>query len=134
MRPKSFKKFVEEKEKEASSPHLDALGDELGIDARDMEKEPMVGSFFSMGKETRNIGPYKIVSLKRNDEGQVTHALVKKIDDRAIKNRKYIDDEGEMKSISGDGEDETMLVPIEDLDKLLSQDFQPPDAAAGGVV
>jgi len=132
MRAKSFGKFVEERE--SSSPHIDAMQDELGIDPRDLEKEPQVAAFFGMGKEVRNIGPYKVVSLKRDDEGRITHAVVKRFDDRAIINRRYRDEDGGPVRMDKDYESDRMVVPIEDLDKLMSQDFQPPDQAGGGMM
>lgn len=132
MRAKSFREFVEERE--ASSPHIDAIQDELGIDPRDLEKEPQVAAFFQMGKEVRNIGPYRIVSLKRDDDGRITHAVVRRFDDRGIINRRYRDEEGGMVRMDRDADSERMVVPIEDLDKLLSQDFQPPEAPPGGMM
>lgn len=132
MRAKSFRKFVEEKE--TSSPHIDAMQDELGIDPRDLEKEPQVASFFQMGKEVRNIGPYRIVSLKRDDDGKITHAVVKRYDLRGANSRRYRDEEGRMIRMDRDNDSERMVVPIEDLDKLMSQDFQPPEAPPGGMM
>lgn len=132
MKVKSFRKFVEEKE--ISSPHIDAMQDELGIDPRDLEKEPQVASFFAMGKEVRNIGPYKIVSFKRNNNGKITHAVVQRFDDQGITNRRYKDEEGSMMRMKKNNESERMLVPIQDLDKLMSQDFQPPETPPGGMM
>lgn len=134
MKPKSFRKFVEERDKETSSPHLDSLGDEMGIDPRDLEKEPQVGSFFSMGGETRNVGPYRVLRFKRNDEGEVTHAVVKRFGGPGIRNRRYKDYDGQMKRVETEDEDKTFIVPIEDIDKLMSQDFQPPPASPGGIM
>lgn len=131
MKPKSFRKFVEEKEA-AASPHIDALQDELGIDPRDLENEPMVASFFAMGDEARNIGPYRVLRFKRDESGKITHAVVKRFDDRAIKNRRYRDEDGNMKRIDGQESQDSLVVPIEELDKLLSQSFQPPPAPPGG--
>ena len=130
MKTKSFRKFLEEKE--ASSPHIDAMQDELGIDPRDLEKEPQVAAFFSMGKEVRNIGPYRVVSFKRNDEGKITHAVVRRFDDRGIQSRRYRDEDGGMVRMNKNDDSERMVVPIEELDKLMSQDFQPPPGAESG--
>lgn len=133
MRAKSFRKFVEERE--ASSPHIDALEDEIGIDPRDLEKEPQIASFFSLGNKVRNIGPFRVVSLKRDDSGRVTHAVIRRFDDRAIKNRGYRNSDGGLVRTKRDEDADRLVVPIEDLDKLMSQDFQPPPGAApGGVV
>lgn len=132
MTAKSFRKFVEEKE--ASSPHIDAMQDELGIDPRDLEKEPQVASFFAMGKEVRNIGPYRIISLKRDDDGKITHAVVRRYDEPSAKSRRYRDEDGVMVRINRNDDSERMVVPIEDLDKLMSQDFKPPEAPPGGMM
>lgn len=132
MRAKSFREFVEEKE--ASSPHIDAMQDELGIDPRDLEKEPQVAAFFAMGKEVRNIGPYRIVSFKRDDDGRITHAVVRRYDLRGAISRRYRDEEGGMIRMDKDDDSERMVVPIGDLDKLMSQDFQPPEAPPGGMM
>lgn len=133
MRPKSFRKFIEDTERQASSPHLDALGDEMGIDARDIEKEPMVASFFAMGDEVRNIGTYRVVSFKRDQSGRITHAVVERFNDKAIKDRRYRDEDGNMVRTQGGEGNERMLVPIEDLDKLMSQSLQPPASGAEGM-
>jgi hypothetical protein len=125
MKPKSFRKFVEEKD--ASSPHLDALEDELGIDPRDLEKEPMVASFFG-------IGPYRIVRLKRDKSGRVTHAVVAAVDDTAIKNRNYRNNDGEMTRVKRAEGHEEFIVPVEELDRLMSQSLQPPPQTPGGIV
>lgn len=131
MKPKSFKKFIEEKEKEVSSPHLDSLEDELGIDPRDLEMEPQIASFFSFDGQARNIGPYRIISFKKNNDGKITHAVVKRFDLPGIKNRSYKDEDGNMVRIDAQKGEQKFLVPIGDLDKLLSQDLQPPPQAPG---
>lgn len=133
MRPKSFKKFVEDKESSPSSPYINSLEDELGIDPRDLKTDPQVASFFSLGSDTKNIGLYKIVKVLKNDDGEPTHAVIKTMEDRSIKDRRYKDEEGGMKRVEGDNEEGTFIVPIDDLDKLMSQDFQPPPQAPGGM-
>lgn len=112
---------------------MDALGDEMGIDARDIEKEPMVASFFAMGDEVRNIGTYRVVSFKRDQSGRITHAVVERFNDKAIKDRRYRDEDGNMVRTQGGEGNERMLVPIEDLDKLMSQSLQPPASGAEGM-
>lgn len=124
MRAKSFRKFVEEKE--AQTPYLNSLEDELGIDPRDLEKDPQMASFFSLGGDIRNLGLYRIVKIVRDDDGNPTHAVVKTMEDPSVRNRRYRGDGDDMKRIEGDGEEGTFVVPIEELDKLMSQDFQPP--------
>jgi hypothetical protein len=131
MRAKSFGKFVEEKE--GSSPYINALQDELGIDSRDLEEEPQVASFFSLGNDAKNIGLYRIVKIIRDGDGNPTHAVVKTMEDKSIKSRRYRDGEGGMKRVDGETDEESFVVPIEELDKLMSQDFQPPPAAPGGM-
>lgn len=135
MAEKSFRKFIEEEEK--GSRYISSLEDELGIDPKDLEKEPQIASFFSIGGITRNLGPYRIIKFKRNSDGEITHAVVSVSRDTTIKNRSYKDEEGRLSRINGDRkEDKQFIVPIEDLDKLLSQDFQPPSGgeSPGGVV
>jgi hypothetical protein len=122
MAEKSFRKFLEEEEK---SPYLSALQDELGLDPSELEKEPQIASFFSMGGVTNNVSSYKIVKFKRNDEGKITHAIVRKITDPVIKKRIYKDKDGETVRVEKEEEEKNFIVPVEDLDKLLSQDFQP---------
>lgn len=123
MAEKSFRKFLEDEEKK--SPYLSSLEDELGLEPADLEKEPQIASFFSLGGTTNNIGPYKIVKFKRNDDGEVTHAVVKRINDPVIKKRTYKDKDGETVRVDDEQSEDTYIVPVEDLDKLLSQDFQP---------
>jgi hypothetical protein len=124
MVEKTFCEFL--KEEEDKHPFLSSLGDELGINPSDLETEPQVASFFSFGKTLSNIAPYKILSFKRNKEGKVTHALVRQANDKSISNRQYKDDgKGGFARIEGKPGEKTFLVGIEDLDKLMSQDFQP---------
>ena len=123
MAEKSFRKFLEEEENK--SPYLSSLEDELGLDPRDLEKEPQIASFFSIGGTTNNVSPYRILKFKSNENGKLTHAIVKKINDPAIKKRAYKDKDSETVRVDDERSEETHIVPIEDLDKLMSQDFQP---------
>lgn len=111
-----------------------SLEDEMGIDPRDLEKEPQIGSFFSFGKIASNIGPYKVVKFKRNEDGEITHAIVKQINDPIINSRKYKDKDGNITKVDDEKGDKTFIVPIEDLDKLMSQDFQSAPGGMGGMV
>lgn len=131
MGPKSFRKFVEDKEA-AASPYIDSLEDELGIDPRDLEKDPQMASFYSLGKDIKNVGIYRVVRIIRDGSGTPTHAVVRSMEDRTVRNRRYRDGEGGIKRVDGDGEERNFVVPIGDLDKLMSQDFQPPPEAPGG--
>jgi len=119
---KSFRKFIEEKNQQY--PYISSLQDELGINVKDLEKEPQIASFFAFGKgNISNIGPYKIVEFKRNKDGKITHAVVSQNNDEAIQNRQYRDKEGDIARVNNDTESKKFIVAIEDLDKLLSQDF-----------
>jgi hypothetical protein len=133
MHKKSFRSFLEEEEKQS---YLSSLEDILGIDPRDMENEPQIGTFFSFGPEaseklgiTSNVGPYTIKKLKRNKDGQITHAVVVKVNDPRIRKSDYKDEDGKMTRIPSEKENETFLVNIEDLEGLLKQDLEPPPAA-----
>jgi hypothetical protein len=129
MRPKSFRKFVEDKEREVSTPYIDAISDELGINPDDLGEEPQVGSFYSMGKDIKNLGAYRVIKIIRNSDGSPTHAVVRTIEDRAINDRRYRQGKEGMRRIEGEADEKNFVVPIDELDKLLSQDFQPPPAA-----
>lgn len=131
MGEKSFKNFLEDEEKK--SPYISSLEDEMGIDPRDMEKEPQVSSFYSLGGYTSNLGPFRIIKFNRNEEGKITHAVVERMVDKSIKNRTYRDSEGKLTKTESP-EEKTFIVPVEDLDKLMSQSFQPPPQAPGGMV
>lgn len=124
MTEKTFSEFL--REDENNHPFISSLRDELGIKPSDLEHEPQVASFFSFGKSISNIAPYKVVGFKRNSDGRITHAVVKQTGDHSINNRQYKDDgEGGLVRIDGTPGDRTFLVGIGDLDKLMSQDFQP---------
>jgi len=128
MAEKTFSEFM--KEEESKHPFLSSLRDELGIKPSDLEHEPQVASFFSLGGGATNIAPYKVVGFKRNSNGRITHAMVRNTSDRSISNRHYKDDgEGGFVKIDGVPGEKTFLVGIEDLDKLMSQDFQPQPGA-----
>jgi hypothetical protein len=124
MAEKTFSDFLREEEKK--HPFLSSLKDELGINASDLEHEPQVASFFSLGGKVSNISPYKILKFKRDHNGRITHALVRQTNDPSMSNRHYKDDgEGGFVKIDEKPKERTFLVPIGDLDKLMSQDFQP---------
>lgn len=118
---KSFKSFLEEK----NNPYLNSLQDELGIDLKDLKSDPQVATFYSLGKTIQNIGSYKILEFKRNDKNEITHAVVKQINDPKIKNRKYQIRNNKIIKNNKNQKNKIFLIKIEDLDKLLSQDFQP---------
>jgi len=113
---KSFRKFLEEEK----YPFIKSLGDVFNVRPEDLEKEVQVGTFFQMGAGT-NRGSYKIVGYKRNGEGKITHAVVKMIS----LDKTYKDKGGEFLEIPPQNLSQEKLVPIEDLDGLLRQDFEP---------
>lgn len=124
MAEKTFSEFL--REDENAHPFISSLRDELGIKPSDLEHEPQIASFFSFGKTTSNIAPYKVIGFKRSHNGKITHALVKQTSDRSISNRQYKDDgKGGFVKIDGSPDEKKFLVAIGDLDKLMSQDFQP---------
>ena len=124
MTEKTFSEFL--REEENKHPFLSSIRDELGIKPSDLEHEPLVASFFSFGKTLSDIAPYKVLGFKRDHNGRITHALVKQTTDKSMSNRQYKDDgEGGFVKIDGTPDERKFLVGIEDLDKLMSQDFQP---------
>lgn len=131
MNQKSFKTFLEEEEK---SSFIGSLEDELGITTDDLSKEPQIASFFSLGKVINNLGPYKILRFLKNEKGKVTHAVVLQINDKHIKNRQYKTVNDKIIKIANQEQDKTYVVPIEDLNDLLSQDFKPQGNSSGEVI
>jgi predicted peptidase len=127
MKEKSFKTFL--KEEENKHPFISSLEDELGIPPDELDTEPQVASFFSFDKNINNLGTYKIINFKTNEKGEKTHAIVKQINDKKIKNRQYQDKNGNLIRVEKPSEDKTFIVPIKDLDKLMSQDFVPNQGA-----
>jgi hypothetical protein len=123
----SFSNFLKNEEED----YFSALRDQLGIHPDDFKKDPKVASFFSFGSNITNIGPYSILDFKKNDDGKITHVLVKQINDPKIKNINYVDDK-KVKLIS----DEKFLISIDDLQKLIMQGQDQPqaDPSMGGIV
>ena len=114
---KSFRQFIEDSDK---SPLLSSMEDMLGIRPEDIKKEPLIGTFFKLGKGT-NLGSYRVLEFKRNSEGKITHALVQTLSmDKTYKD----DEEGYLNRVPNkNAEGATRLVAIGDLDKLMGQDF-----------
>lgn len=129
MKDLSFSNFLKNEEES----YFSALSDQLGINPEDFKKDPKFASFFSFGSNVTNIGSYSILDFKKNDDGKITHVLVKQINDPKVKNISYKDDK-KIKTNS----DEKFLIPIEDLQKLILQgQDQPqaqPDPSMGGIV
>ena len=115
---KSFRKFLEEK---GAHPFIQSLEDVLGINPEDISGE--TSAFFKMGEKGfgTNLGTYKIVDYKKNDEGKITHAVLKIV---GI-DKKYKDDDGKFSQIPGSKDSgREIIVPIEDLDELMQQNFK----------
>lgn len=114
---KSFRKFVEEREE---GTLVSSLQDMLGINPEDLRNEPQLATFFSIASRGTNLGSYKIVGFKRSEDGKITHAVVKPMS----MDKTYKDEKDSPKRLpDGAVPSEEMLVPISDLDKLMSQDF-----------
>jgi len=122
-----FREFIKKEE----SSYFDSLYDQLGINPEDYKKEPQIASFFSLGSTTVNIGPYQILDYKKNENGEITHVLVKQINDPKIHNVKYRDD----KKVK-DNVDKKFLIPFADFQKLLLQSQNQPSEPqdSGGIV
>lgn len=123
---KSFKNFIKEEEQKNPHPFMSSIQDEIGISLKDLPKEVQIGSFYSVNGVISNIGPYKVVKSLKNDKGEITHAVIKIINDKSIKNRNYKNKDGKLVRVDAEKEDKTHIVPIGQLDKLMSQDFAPP--------
>lgn len=98
---------------------MTSLKDVLGIDPEQLKKEPQVATFWKMGLGT-NLGAYKIVQFKRNDEGTITHAVVRRISN----DKTYKEKEGKFSKVPDPKGSEDILVSIGDLDALMQQDFK----------
>lgn len=100
-------------------PLMSSLKDMLGIDDEDLKDEPQIASFFKISQGT-NLGSYKILEFKRNSEGKITHALVVPM----YMDKIYGGKEGSMKRLPrGAADHGVKLVAVQDLDKLMGQDF-----------
>jgi hypothetical protein len=135
----SFYKFLEQQEEDDQekdkTSYVSALEDELGINPEDFYKDPKYASFFSLGSNGVNLGIYKIIEFKRNSKGDVTHAVVAKNNDKAIKNKSYYSTEKDIFQVPSNKENRTFIVPIEELESLMMQgnQQQTPDAGMGGM-
>ena len=99
-----FSDFI--KKEEVS--YIDALKDQLGIHPEDQKKDPKIASWISLNY-TKNLGSYSIIDYKKNKDGKITHALVKKHEQPGSINYK------DNLRINRD-KDSTYLIPIEDLE------------------
>ena len=103
----------------------------IGINKDDYKKMPQYSSFFSFGKDPVNFGSYSILDYKKNEDGKITHVLVKQINDPTVSSFKFDKNhpDGER---NRDNKDQKFLVPIEDLEKLLTQGQNQQAPAPGG--
>lgn len=133
----SFYKFLEQQEEEeqnSKSSYISALEDDLGINPEDIAKDPKYASFFSLGgRNGINMGTYKVIEFKRNQDGDITHAVVVKNDDKAIKNKTFYVADKEIIQIPKDIGKKTFLIPIEDLEGLMNQGSTPQQPAGSGL-
>lgn len=126
----SFYEFLEQQEGEEDKEkdtlsYVSALEDELGINPDDFYKDPKYASFFSLGSNGVNLGVYKVVEFKRNSEGDITHAVVIRNNDKAIKNKSYYSNEKDVFQVPSIKQaNKTFIVPIEELEGLMMQGNQ----------
>lgn len=97
-----FSEFIKKEES-----YIDALKDQLGINPEDQKKDPKIASWIALG-HTRNLGPYTIIDYKKNKDGKITHALIKK--DKYPGSLNYKDD------LKVSDKSSTYLISIEDLE------------------
>jgi hypothetical protein len=102
----------------------------IGINPKDWEKFPQYASFFSMNKAPVNFGSYAIVDFKKNENGEITHVVVKQINDPSVQNLKF-DKNNPEGMRNQDNKDEPFLVTIDDLEELLRQSEPKPAPDAG---
>ena len=99
----------------------------------DYKKFPQSSSFFSFGQVPFNLGIYTILDFKRNEKGDITHAKVKQIRDKHFNSLSY--DKEDREKLDKSNEEESFLVPIEDLESLMTQaNQQPATPPEGGIV
>ena len=124
----NFSDFIKKEE----SSYNNALEDQLGINPEDQKKDPKIASWISLGL-TKNIGLYTIIDYKKNQDGKITHALVRKNNDPSIKSLSY---RGDSKVV--DTKNQTYLISIEDLENQIMLQGQnqaaPSSGEAGGIV
>jgi hypothetical protein len=117
MKNISFKKFLISEEESFFS----AMG-KLGIHKDDYKKFPQYASFFALGRFPVNFGNYSILDYKKNENGDITHVLVKKINDSKVSSLNY--DKNNNEKLNQSDEDERFLISIDDLEELMSQGNQ----------
>lgn len=123
MKILSFRQFLED-QKPKPMNHLDALSDELGIHTDDLEKTPQVLANFQLNGKAYNLSGYQIVDLIRDDNGEVTAAKIKLINDPADETRKLFRKSKKTKKwvkIPDIDDDETYTVSVDQLNKMMTQ-------------
>lgn len=115
---KSFKKFLEESEGD-KHPFMTSFGDMFNVRPEDWSRDALRSTFTQMGLGS-NLLTYKVVGYKKDKEGRITHALVKPLS----MDKTYKDDDGKLSRVPSPGELKEKLIPIEDLDELMQQDFK----------
>lgn len=120
---KSFRKFLEESE------HIKSLERVFKIHPEDLKNDAIMAKWFQSGENGpgTNSGSYRIVDFKKNSEGEITHAVIKIL---SMDNVYKGDKDGKFSEMPSGGEGKEMLVPIEELDQLLQQDFKASQAQA----
>lgn len=99
---------------------VSSLEDTLGINPEDLKNEPQLATFFKIASHGTNLGSYKILQFKRNEDGKITHAVLRPLSTDKV----YKDREGSIKNIArGKMPSKDVLVPIGELDTLMAQDF-----------
>ena len=114
----SFKQFLKEQESFFTGMS------KIGIDKDDYKKFPQYASFFSFGNSPVNFGNYSILDYKKNEDGQITHVVVKLLNDPHTHSLKF-DKNNPSGSENKDSNDEIFIIPIDELEKLLGQAQQP---------
>ena len=91
----------------------------LGINKDDYKKFPQSSSFFSFGQVPFNLGIFTILDFKRNEKGDITHVKVKQIRDKHFNSLSY--DKENREELDKSNDEESFLVPIEDIESLMMQ-------------
>ena len=128
----TFKQFIEFSDPKPVT-HFKALSGELGIEPEDVAKVPQVASFFNLGNNTYNLSGIKIIDYEYDDQGNPTHARITMINDPHSRTRKTFRKHGD-KYVQMDDEpdDKIYMVPIKQLEKLMTQGLDQAGAGAMG--
>jgi len=130
MEPLNFKQFLEFTEK--PSGYLDTLRDELGIDPKVWQKNPMWMGNVSLGKLSYNGIMYQITRMVEKD-GRVTGAMIKPLAEQGNTQRAYRDRGGKMIRVQGAAPSGEQFVAIDVLNSMLTQGMMPAGGGAGAM-